>query len=609
MTTYSLAARKKMIALTVIVICLMVFPNPCNSQNMENLKLTVKPRSLSSDDASGNQSCPTWFVPSNGPSRPCVCGSTVGGILVKCQEDQNQSLLLVGFCMTRDNSTGVTVVGSCPFNYHQDHIQQVYVKLPKDVSQLNSFMCGGLNRTGQLCGKCEDGLGPSVFSYDLKCLECLPAGYGWLIYVLVAFVPTTLFFLVVVFFQLQATAAYMNAFVFLCQLITSMVNSDPYTFLNVPVPLNILELIVFTFYGFWNLDFFRYVIPSFCLSSNLSLLGTLSLEYTVAFYPLFLIFLTYIGVELHDRGFRPLVYTCRPLRACFKNRWDPKSSLIHAFATFLLLSYSKVLFVSYNLLGITNLFDNGGNHIGPTRFYYDASIPLFGREHLPFALLAIFVLFVFIVIPVIILLLYPTRVFQKCLGCCRVRWHPLHAFADAFQGCYKNGTNGTRDYRYFSGFYLIFRIVSLTEVAVTTYYIWMIIILCPITASLMFALLRPYKNDWFNILDSLLFATLALSTFLVMYNKHVASTPQQIVALLSIVPLIYIVSFVTLKLIKLCRSKGLCSFCRKYQHLQNQQPGQHELLASGEHDTGDSGVPDRLLHPEDYDHEYGAVRQ
>ena len=469
-------------------------------------------------------------------------------------------------------------------------------------------MCGGLNRTGQLCGKCKNSLGPAVFSYDLKCLECLPAGYSWLIYVLVAFVPTTLFFSIVVFFQLQATTAYMNAFVFMCQIITSTANSDPYSFLNVPVPLNILELIIFTFYGFWNLDFFRYVIPPFCLSNNLSLLHTLSLEYVVAFYPLFLIFLTYIGVELHDRGFKPLVYMCRPLRACFKNQWDPKSSLIQAFATFLLLSYSKVLFVSYNLLGISNLFDSSGNHVGPTRFYYDASIPYFGREHLPFALLAIFVLFVFIVIPLIVLLLYPTKVFQKCLGCCRVRWHPLHAFADTFEGCYKNGTNGTRDYRYFAGFYLIFLIVMLTEVAVTTYYIWMIIILCPIIASLMFALLRPYKNDWFNILDSLLFATLALSIFLVMYNKHVASTPQQIVALLTIVPLIYIVSFITIKLIKVCRSKALCSLCRKYQHLQDQQPAQHEMLTSGEHETDDSGVPDRLLHPENYDHEYGAVR-
>ena len=29
---------------------------------------------------------------------------------------------------------------------------------------LDEFMCGGLNRTGLLCGKCQSGLGPVVFS-------------------------------------------------------------------------------------------------------------------------------------------------------------------------------------------------------------------------------------------------------------------------------------------------------------------------------------------------------------------------------------------------------------------------------------------------------------
>jgi len=52
---------------------------------------------------------------------------------------------------------------------------------------LTHLMCERLNQTGQLCGKGEDGLEPAIFSCDLKCLECLPAGYSWLIYVLVAF--------------------------------------------------------------------------------------------------------------------------------------------------------------------------------------------------------------------------------------------------------------------------------------------------------------------------------------------------------------------------------------------------------------------------------------
>ena len=38
--------------------------------------------------------------------------------------------------------------------------------------------------------------------------------------------------------------------------------------------------------------------------------------------------------------------------ARFRRRWDPKGSVINAFATFLLLSYSKLLTVSYSLLDV-----------------------------------------------------------------------------------------------------------------------------------------------------------------------------------------------------------------------------------------------------------------
>ena len=34
-----------------------------------------------------------------------------------------------------------------------------YIQLPSNVSSLNEFMCGLLNREGPLCGKCKDGYG------------------------------------------------------------------------------------------------------------------------------------------------------------------------------------------------------------------------------------------------------------------------------------------------------------------------------------------------------------------------------------------------------------------------------------------------------------------
>ena len=93
--------------------------------------------------------------------------------------------------------------------------------------------------------------------------------------------------------------------------------------------------------------------------------------------------------------------------------------------------------------------------------YYDASIEYFGRKHLPYAILAIFVVLIFIILPILLLLLYPMRCFQRCFGHCGVRWHALPIFIDAFQGYYKDGTNRTRDCRYFAAVHLLVRLVLL----------------------------------------------------------------------------------------------------------------------------------------------------
>ena len=190
-------------------------------------------------------------------------------------------------------------------------------------------------------------------------------------------------------------------------------------------------------------------------------------------------------------------------------QWDPAASLVHIFAAFLLLSYSKILFVSLQLLSYTQLhIPTGGILDPPTRVYHDASLEWFGSKHLPFALLAIFVLCIFVLFPALVLLLYPTKPFQKCLGCCGSRWLALHAFADVFQGCYKNGTNGTRDCRYFAGLYLVLRIVLLLAMyggSVFGMYDEMVSILCLVIAALVFLLFRPYKdNIWLNVWDSTL---------------------------------------------------------------------------------------------------------
>ena len=61
-------------------------------------------------------------------------------------------------------------------------------------------MCEGLNRTGQLCGKCEDGLGPAVLSSEMS---GLPACWLQLVDIIMSWLHllqlATLFFFIIVF--------------------------------------------------------------------------------------------------------------------------------------------------------------------------------------------------------------------------------------------------------------------------------------------------------------------------------------------------------------------------------------------------------------------------
>ena len=340
----------------------------------------------------------------------------------------------------------------------------------------------------------------------------------------------------------------MNAFIFTCQFLSNRANSVPYEFYSSSPFIHYLILVLTTVFGFWNLDFFRYILPSFCINSLLTPIQVISLEYVVAFYPLLLICTTYICVELHTRDCRLIVWLWRPFSRCLtfvlRGR-NVNFFFVHAFSSFLLLSYSKLLFVSFQLLVATKLYDPTEQRVGPTVLFYDASIEYFSAGHLPFALLTIFVLCTFVVLPALVLLLYPTKAFQRSLGCCRVRWLALHAFADTFNGYYKNGTDGTRDYRYFAGLYMIFRIVLLLDLlSLINQYHWMTVITCCAVVSLLFAILRPYKNNWINIWDSVVFALLSFCLLWLMYAKYIANLPYEVLGAIGTIPFMYIIVYI-----------------------------------------------------------------
>ena len=214
------------------------------------------------------------------------------------------------------------------------------------------------------------------------------------------------------------------------------------------------------------------------------------------------------------------MFLSSPLRKCFKifhTTWDPKRTILNTFATFFLLSYSKLLFVSVSLLLAVQSYDREGT-MNSTILVFDHSISFFSLKHIPYAIFAISVIFVFVLLPPLLLLLYPTRLFRKCLKLLGFRrWLLLHHTMDIFQGWYKDGTEGTRDYRSLSSLYMLLRIgsgcVIIAMITPENYFIYHDGMLWELAAGgifhvllgTLFLIIKPYRKMWMSHADGLIF--------------------------------------------------------------------------------------------------------
>ena len=112
--------------------------------------------------------------------------------------------------MTYNSAIGSTECGRCPYIAHYNTTSSdsdLYIQLPDNVSLLNQFMCGPLNREGTLCGTCRDGYGIALYSYTLECSKCWGHGYGWALYYFLEQFPITVMYFLVVVFHIRATSS------------------------------------------------------------------------------------------------------------------------------------------------------------------------------------------------------------------------------------------------------------------------------------------------------------------------------------------------------------------------------------------------------------------
>ena len=354
-------------------------------------------------------------------------------------------------------------------------------------------------------------------------------------------------------------------------------------------------------YGVWNLYFFRTILNGVCL--NVSTLQVLALDYLVAVYPMLVMAIAFVLVELHGYGFRPVLYVWRPFHYFFariRRQWDIQHSIMDTFVTFFILSTTKFLSVSFDLLIPTMLYTPDGTPIG-LYLYYDANVQYFHGHHLPYALLALTVLTVFILLPLTLLTLYPCRLFQKCLMKCKLHNTTLISFVHTFQQYYKYGRNGTMDCRWFAGFYFVVLICMFLSYGLTlsglTYYI---LIALFISMAILLLITESYKREYafFNILDNLVMLWQAsVSTSIVFHNN---SSLKYKTYLKSSIILLGIVSFMP----SLCFVILLINWIYRRSKLSTH----HSIVCPCHQKTSEDVLPDRVSNPDGYRDSFSFVR-
>ena len=233
---------------------------------------------------------------------------------------------------------------------------------------------------------------------------------NWVKYVAASFLPLTLFFIIIVTLRVRVISGVMNAFILVCQVFTLPDVLRGYALVSQYRGYGrtrfTLSAAFISLFGIWNLDFFRLLYPSFCLHPKTTTIEVIALDYVIAVYPLVLLVVAYLLVKLHDSDIYVIVLLWKPFHRCFvhfRRDWNIKTSLVDACATFLLLSYTKFLSVSFNLLTPVQVVNSHNKTINKRYLYLDATIELFGRKHLPYAILALAVLIVFTLLPLLLM--------------------------------------------------------------------------------------------------------------------------------------------------------------------------------------------------------------
>ena len=207
-----------------------------------------------------------------------------------------------------------------------------------------------------------------------------------------------------------------------CQAITlfcqTHVSMYVYIVSHVSAPLRALFQISLTLSAFWNLSFLKPVIPPFCISEKLTGIHTLLLSYVAVIYPILLITIICVLIELHARNYFHIFWKPFKIILSRTNITAVNSNaVIHAFATFVLVSSTANVCNLALMIKDTNVLTSIDGKVYSIRLYFDPTVSYSSQQYLLYLLLPVVISILLVLVPSLLLCVYPTRVYTKLSQC------------------------------------------------------------------------------------------------------------------------------------------------------------------------------------------------
>ena len=468
--------------------------------------------------ADESSECPNWYHRPPG-SHHCQCGPALRVGIIMCSEDR--VYLRVDYAMTWDTDTNQTIAALSNYGYHNYSIitNRVYTLMPSDSRDLNEAVCAPNNREGFLCEDCVPGYGPTA--YSPKCMDCRKRSTlsAIAIFLTLKLTPITVMFILLMMFRVNITQGPIFGYVLYCQVhiitMTQIVTFYQLTLYELHSYSWVVQASLFLS-SFWVTDF-SMVGGNYCISESLNNMDVLLLNFVSVLYLLLLVISTYILIELHARNFRPIVIMWKPFGRCFskiRRNWSATDSIVHAYATLFILSFATLNHNAFQLLESTNVYNSTGK-VYTNVLKNRPSIHVYSSEYIPFLIIVLTLMFFLGVCPTALLCVYSIKLCQrKFNNCCSQRIQiAFNAFIETFHGTFKDGLNGTRDYRILPALALIMVMVSAVlgslDNVVNVYLISSFVVLL-VLSSFLIAYARPCKSFLTNL--SLSFHTMWMAT-------------------------------------------------------------------------------------------------